>query len=236
MASTLRLVGRDAEIAELDREYRLASAGEFRVVLLVADPGLGKTRLAGDFMARKRDRAIGLSGCGHPLSATASFGIWGEALERYLRRLPTAEVRELCGGFTDDLGTLLHTLAALSGPASESTPSRLRLLGGLAAVLFNLTRVRPVIVLLDDAHEADPSSWEALGYFACNLSDARLLALVAVRPFELSENVVATEVLRHLEQDGFLRRLELHRLDTNALGDLARMVVGDEMPSHALLD
>ena len=50
-----RLVGRDAEIAELGRAYRRAAAGEFSSVLLLADPGIGKTRLARESWERLAD-------------------------------------------------------------------------------------------------------------------------------------------------------------------------------------
>jgi DNA-binding CsgD family transcriptional regulator len=234
--STPKLVGRATEIAELDEEYRAAAAGAFRVALVVGDPGMGKTRLAREFLARKRDRATGLSGRGHALGSMASFGIWCEALERHLRELRQEEVRALCDGFTDDLATLLRTVAAVRGLPTEQQPSRPRLLGGLAVLLSNLAKARPVVLLLDDAHDADPSSWEALGYLARDISDARLLAIVTVRPFDLSENPVATDVLRRLDQDGLLRRLELKGLDSGMIGDLAQAVLGDRTLSSALLE
>src|SRR5262245_44744478 len=46
-----RVVGRAAELAELEGERRRAAAGEFRCVLLQAEPGVGKTRLASEFLA-----------------------------------------------------------------------------------------------------------------------------------------------------------------------------------------
>ena len=45
-----RAVGRAAELAGLEHERRLAIAGEFRVVLLLAEPGIGKTQLAREFL------------------------------------------------------------------------------------------------------------------------------------------------------------------------------------------
>src|SRR5436190_1079392 len=99
MAPTSKFVGRAAEIRQLDTEYRRAAAGEFRAVLLVADAGLGKTRLAREFLARKRDRSIGLFARGYPFGAASSFGIWSEALDRYLRGVSPEEVCQLCGGF-----------------------------------------------------------------------------------------------------------------------------------------
>src|SRR5437660_3036465 len=119
MPSTIRLVGRATEIGELEKELHRASKGEFRCVLLSADPGIGKTRLAAELMARSRRRAIGLSARAYPLGRTASFGLWAEALDRHLRGMPPDKVSSLCGGFLEDLAVLLRSVAAVHG----STPT-----------------------------------------------------------------------------------------------------------------
>ena len=50
MPWTTRLVGRSAEAAELERQYKRAAEGEFRSVVVLADPGIGNTRLAREFL------------------------------------------------------------------------------------------------------------------------------------------------------------------------------------------
>ena len=51
----------------------------------------------------------------------------------------------------------------------------------LTVVLANLAREQPVVVLLDDMHLADASSWETLDYVARNMLDDRVLVLVCAR-------------------------------------------------------
>ncbi|MGH9001552.1 MAG: AAA family ATPase, partial [Acidimicrobiia bacterium] len=101
------LVGRSAELAELEAGLDRASAGEFRMVLLLADAGMGKTRLARELLDRRAGGALGLSARGHALGGTTSFGLWAEAIEGHLRGLDPGEVADLCGGLVDDLGGLL---------------------------------------------------------------------------------------------------------------------------------
>ena len=59
-----------------------------------------------------------------PLGATASFGLWADALERHLRRLGRDEISELCGGYVDDLASLLRSVAALRGRAPDDGTAR----------------------------------------------------------------------------------------------------------------
>ena len=90
-----RIVGRGREIAELDGQWQRAAAGEFRFVLVVGEPGMGKTRLAAEALEDRRRASIELSARAHPLGDTASFGLWVEALERQLRTLAKDQKVEL---------------------------------------------------------------------------------------------------------------------------------------------
>ena len=59
-----RLVEREVELATLEDERRRVVCGELRCVLLTADSGVRKTRLATEFLARNRGRCVALSARG----------------------------------------------------------------------------------------------------------------------------------------------------------------------------
>jgi class 3 adenylate cyclase/DNA-binding CsgD family transcriptional regulator len=225
------VVGREEELAALEAELARCRARGFRAVLVSGEPGVGKTRLANELLSRHRDRVLGLHGRAHPLGATSSFGLWAEALEGHLRDLNPFEVSELCGGFLDDLAVVLRSVAAARGSVPEREPPRARLLEGLAVLLGELGRTRPVVAFLDDAHWADASSWEALQYFARNLPDSPLLVVIAARPAELGEQPLPVQVILGLEQDGALERLALGPLDAEGIAALARGVTTREPPA-----
>jgi class 3 adenylate cyclase len=222
-------------MALLDGEKQRSLAGEFRCVLLSGDPGVGKTRLANEFLARQDKTTPTLLARAYPFSSTASFGVWGEALDRHLRGFGQEEVSQVCGGFLDDLAGLLRSVARARGSAPDQEPPRLRLLEGLAALLENLEREAPLVLFLDDMHLADASSWEALAYLARNLSDTRILVIVAARLGELADQHAANEVLFGLEQEALLSKVVLPPLDREAVGQLAEEAIGNE-PSEALVN
>ena len=141
-----QLVGRRHELEILEAEFTRVQADEMRCVLLVGDAGVGKSRLTAEFVSRAHQSALTLSARAYPLGATASFGLWIEALEGHLRHLTPHDVAAVCGGFLDDLAGLLRSVAAVRGSVPEQEPSRLRLMEALAVMLANLSRDQPVVV------------------------------------------------------------------------------------------
>ena len=227
-----RLVGRERELADLDAAYETAAAGTFQCVLLLADPGVGKTRLVQEVLDRHDDRALGLWARGHPLRDTASFGLWAEAFERHLRDLPPEEVFDLCDGLPHDLAGILRSAAVLNGAdadAGGADAARPRLLEGIGALVANLSARRPLIVVLDDIHQADPSSWDVLHYLAHRPVGEGVLVIAPARSGELGRQPVAMRVLLDLEQQNVLHRMALGPLSDAAVRELAEDFLGEHV-------
>ncbi len=223
-------IGRDPQLDRLEAELADATRGRLRVVLVLGEAGVGKTRLTSEFVRRHRDGLVALSARAYPLGATASLGLWVEALEPTLRTFSPTEVTELCGGHLEDLAALLPSARAAWGRSAPVEPPRIRLLGALARLLEELARPSAVVVTLDDVHLADGSSWEALNYLARNLVDSPLLILLVARPSELAAHPVAGEVVRALEQEGLLTRLAVSPLSSAEVRDLAAELVRGQVP------
>jgi DNA-binding CsgD family transcriptional regulator/tetratricopeptide (TPR) repeat protein len=228
------LVGRGEELARLAEEMSRAAAGELRVVLLVGEAGVGKSRLARELLAGA-DASIGLFARAHALAATAPLGLWTEAIDPFLQERSEAEVVELCGGVLDDLASLFFSVARVRGSVPEREPPLPRLLQGLAHVLRGLSQQAPLVVVLDDAHFGDASSWESLRFLARHLDDARLLVVLTGRPADLSDHELAAQVLFELDQDGFLVRLGLAPLARGEMRQLSEAVIDAPAPA-ALVD
>lgn len=224
----LQFVGRMEEQALLEDELATAATGRLRIVLLTGEPGIGKTRLAGELAARSRRTALTLAARAYPLGATASLGLWVEALEGHLRAIGPEEVRTVCGTGAADLAALLPAVAAAGIRPPDVEPPRLRLLGGLASLLTELSAAAPLLVTLDDVHWADGSSWEALNYLAHNLTDRPILIVLTARTAELSREQVASSVVLGLEQEGYLTRRTLDPLGSADLRRLAVAATGRE--------
>jgi class 3 adenylate cyclase/DNA-binding CsgD family transcriptional regulator len=231
-----RFIGRGREMALLEGELDRAADGAFRAVLLVGEPGMGKTSLTTELLAHHADAVVGLSARAYPLGATASLGLWVEALDGHLRSLEPEEIADLCGPAASDLAALLPGVAATGVPVPATEPPRARLLGAVANLLTRLAADAPIVAVLDDIHWADGSSWEALSYLAHNLTGCRVLLVLAARPVELAAHDVAAQVLLGLEQEGYLKRLELTPLAAGEVAELAQAYVGEDNVADALVE
>jgi ATP/maltotriose-dependent transcriptional regulator MalT len=207
-----------------------AEGHHLRIALLLGDAGVGKTRLASEFVARQEDRVLALSARAYPLGATASLGLWVEALERRLRTFSDEDLLQMCAGHVEDLAALLPSVSAAARIQPDGERPRIRLLGALARLLQGLCERCPVIVTLDDVHLADGSSWEALNFLSRNLADSRLFILLAARPAELREHPMAGDVVRALEQEGLLTRIPVGPLAPDDVRVLAAELVQAPVP------
>ena len=85
------MVGRATEVRELVAELTRAKAGECRTVLILGEPGVGKTRIGAELLDLHRNGVTGRSGAIRS-APTASLGLWTEAIERHLHGLDAQDI------------------------------------------------------------------------------------------------------------------------------------------------
>jgi DNA-binding CsgD family transcriptional regulator/type II secretory pathway predicted ATPase ExeA len=207
--STRRLVpGRVQEFCALQAERQRSAQGELRVALVLGEAGLGKTRLAAEVLPRGSESATGLIARNSRLRDIPPFAPWAAALGRYDDGRGTDRACRACGGR----------------------------LGGLAGLLAKASTDRPVVVVLDDAHQCHDAVWEMLLRLAWESPDCRLLVVVTARPAELARHQTATEVLQILEQEALVSRLALAPLSRTDVEELAAATLGPDRVPEALVD
>ncbi|MGH2955845.1 MAG: ATP-binding protein, partial [Solirubrobacterales bacterium] len=176
------LLERESEFVELDSLVAAAARGDGAAMLIEGPPGIGKTALRRT--AETLGEQIGLS----VLSAQ------GGELER---RLPWAVIRDLLGppmrkADEGERKALLSGAAALASPVLAETAAEhqtvsdqlAEVLHGLFWLTSNLSQRSALLLAVDDAHWADPASFDFLVYLAQRVSDLPVLLLVAGRPAE----------------------------------------------------
>lgn len=172
-------VGRATELARLREVWSSVSGGHGgRQVVVHGDAGIGKTELLREWLATlPADGALVGFGCCHPYRDQPSLTPVAQALRQVL---DTATGHGLLTGHTRD-GAAYREL--YSGLLRDGTPGRSAdsTCAALATVLADLAGARPVVLVLDDLHWADPMLLDAMAALADRLHAERVLLVGAGR-------------------------------------------------------
>jgi DNA-binding CsgD family transcriptional regulator len=181
MSAAEVLVGRDAELRSLERALEAQDGGESRALGIVGEPGIGKSRLLGELGRRAAGRGhVVLAGRASELERDVPFALWVDALDDHIGRHGAALVEGMAADELADLAVALPALARITAEAPAAVVERHRVARAVRGMLTRLAAARPVTLLLDDVHWADPASADVIALLVHRPPDgAVLLALTA---------------------------------------------------------
>ena len=183
------LLEREAELEAIADLLRDVHDGRGRALVLDGDAGTGKTSLV-DAAAReaKRDGFRVLSARGEELEREFAFGLVRQLFGPLRRRLSPAEVDELLSGAAALAGPLLGWRAGeLAMTIDASEPA----FHGLYWLTVDLAELNPLLLLVDDAHQADRASARWLFYLARRIESVRVGIIVARRPGQMPDDALS---------------------------------------------
>ncbi len=198
-------IGRDFELRRLEEFARQARRGKPRVVTLVGDPGVGKTRSANELIRRVEGEFRVQRGYCESYGGVAplqpflgmvrqQFDLAGIGSGEEAASLVEAGLREL--GLEKHLSEFLSLLA----PGEVATP----VAGGddavataLSDLFLTLARRHPMLVFIDDWQWIDDASRKVVDILTRSLTDEPMLVLISSRVIDPVAPVVAgeTEIL-----------------------------------------
>lgn len=236
---TSPLVGRDDELARLTGVLERARAGEARAVIVAGDAGVGKTRTLDEVAGRAAaagttvltGHCVDLGDVGLPyLPFTEILGVLA-ADERFAPVLAAHPVAgRLLGGGADD-GSAPTRTGGGSG--------RLRLFEDVAALLTELARAAPLLLVLEDLHWADQSSRDLLRFLLSRgvlqrptggAPGHRLAVFASYRADDLHRRHPLRPLLAELVRLPAVERLELRPLPDADVARLVRSLRGRPLP------
>lgn len=217
-------VGRERELAELTAGLDDALAGHGRLFLLAGEPGIGKSRLAEELMARAvACGAQVLVGRCWEAGGAPAYWPWVQSLRAYVRRADPAALRAQLGPEAADLAQLLPELREIVGdpPPAESEGARFRLFDSLAAFIKLVAAAQPLVLVLDDLHAADEPSLLLLQFVARELGRSRVMILGAYRDVDPTLTDPLRATLAELAREPLTRKVPLGGL---AESDVTRFI------------
>jgi pimeloyl-ACP methyl ester carboxylesterase/DNA-binding SARP family transcriptional activator len=225
------LVGRQVELDLLRQAWQRVREGTGRLVGVVGEPGVGKSRLTHEFLALPEVTGFTVLECGGmELDANVSYHV--------IKKL----LRGLCGiGDTDGAADALDKLekkvvehaldARLVPPLAfvldlqigdaewaglDGSERRRRVRAAVRTLLSSESRRKPIALLVEDLHWADSESASVVRKIAESISAHRILLLVTYRP----------EYPRSRLGDGHLQVINLQPLGTSESTALLESILG----------
>ncbi len=156
--SPSRLVGRDEQLASLQKGWRAALSGQRQIVFVVGEAGIGKTRLIDEFVSRVDDGEVGVC------------------------RVDCSQAQHAAGGFSP-VRELWRALASMSPATTAAADDAVHADAAerLCRQVEERAGEQPMIVVVENVQWADVTTIEALSRLAYSRLPARLLVLASYR-------------------------------------------------------
>jgi class 3 adenylate cyclase len=229
-------VGREREMERLLAGLEDALAGRGRVLMLVGEPGIGKTRTAQELLTYARLRgAYVLVGRSHEGEGAPPYWPWVQMARGYIAEKGAKDVALEMGAGAADMANVLPELREIIPDLAPDRPgdpeeARFRYFDSTATFLKNAARKHPLVLFLDDLHWADKPSLLFLQFLARELAGARILVVGTYRDVELSRRHPLSQVLADLAREGFMERISLRGLTESDVGRFIEMTASVQAP------
>jgi DNA-binding SARP family transcriptional activator/tetratricopeptide (TPR) repeat protein len=215
----LQLLEREQELQALDVRIDAVCRGSGQLVRVEGAAGVGKTRLLA--AARGHAQRAGmrvLAARGSELEREFAYGVVRQLFERVLTSADKTERDDLLAGAARQVRVLFDQVDT---PVDGGDIS-FALLHGLFWLTANLAQ-RPLMLVIDDLHWADPPSLRFLAYLMTRLDGLPLLLAVALRP---AEPVVDPYLVAQVATDPLATVVRPAPLSEGASAHVVRAVLG----------
>ncbi len=213
-------------MAELRAGLAGAMGGRTQIFLLTGEAGIGKTRIATEIAAEAASRGM-LAVWGRCCEGAGAPPYW--PMTQVVRALTTGFDQErlaaMLGGAAPEIARLAgDSVAAVASSAEgkdDAQQLRFRLFDAFATLLASFARERPLLIVLDDLHDADETSWLMLRFAVREIHDAPVMIVATYREAEVRRSEGLVRVLSDLYRSG--RQLPLAGLSE---AEVAQVVAG----------
>lgn len=219
------VVGRDAVTEQLRAAYESASAGRRQLVFIRGEAGIGKTTVVQAFVAK------------------VPWSTWGQCVEHYgigepyeplldaLTRLVRQNgAQRVIRPFETYAPSWVAQLPGFGRAAHFTGTSRERMLRELTDAMEAITAEEALVVVIEDLHWSDASTFDWIASFAQRPEPARILIICTLRPSAVDERIDALRVKK------VSREIELGGLSEAAVEEYtAELYPGDTATIAALV-
>ena len=227
-------VGRSAALDKLSRAFRETLSGRGRIVLLVGEPGIGKTRTAEEQLSRVSGRADAFVGRCFEGEGAPAYWPYVQLLRKICEGLDDPDLAAVLQGAGPDLVHLVPEIAPRIQNARPTEPldgdqARFRLFDSVSGFLSRCAARRPLVLALDDLHWADSDSLLLTGFLANALRDVPVMIIATYRDVDVRREHPLASLLGDLARVANCARIALSGLELDEVANLIRSGTGQEL-------
>ena len=228
-------VGRDAELGQLHGAFDNALSGEGSLAVVVGEPGIGKTSLCSQLTTYVALRGgVTLQGhCFGEGSGSMPYLPFMEVLRAYAMEQEPDALRDQLGSNAGELAKIVieirERLGVSPNPPGDPEEDRYRLMQAVASTVRSAASVRPLLILLEDLHNADKGTLDMLTHVARNLKSARLLIVGTYRDVEVHRGHPLSEALTELRRVTSISRIGLRGLNVDEVQRMMSSIAVQEV-------
>jgi ABC-type oligopeptide transport system substrate-binding subunit/DNA-binding SARP family transcriptional activator len=217
------LVGRERELAFLNRRWQEAEAGRGGLVLVSGEAGVGKTRLVEEFAhSRSWQGTRVLCGRCYEFERMLPYQPLAEALRTTLPALTSSAPGDLPAWILREIARLVPEVLEArpdleATPAIRSDEERARLFDGVTRFVVALAAHETQLIVLEDLHWATASTLQLVHYLVRHLVEHPVLLVGTLRPEAVGRQHPLWALQQQLEREGLAESLPLSRLSPAAV-------------------
>jgi tetratricopeptide (TPR) repeat protein/ribosomal protein L40E len=229
-------VGREPELKQLQSAFDGAMSGQGALMMVMGEPGIGKTALCeqlSTYVTLRGGRTL-VGHCYEEGSLSLPYLAFVEALRSYVLSREVKDLREELGTGAADVARIVseirERLKVKPRPQKDPEEERYRLLQAVTSFLTNAAAVQPLLVVLEDLHDADKGTLDMLTHVSRNLAGARLLIVGTYRDIEVDRSHPLSAALAELRRVSTYGRVLLRGLNADEVRRMLESITRESVP------
>ena len=228
-------IGRNVEMGQLSRALAGAELGQVQTVFITGEAGIGKTRLAQQFVTKAKSCGWNIwKSNADSVGDRVSFAMLLEVFQTAVSQLSPNEREALAREFPT-IGTLLPGFRIRQPHIeNDSRWDKIHAFEMFRSVAVHLTQQSPVIVWFDDFPESDGETMDWLHYFVRREPQVRMLFLATCRTPITNPVPEYRQLYTALSRHHQLREIKLKPFNSSETELLVKGIVSGEVEATVL--
>jgi tetratricopeptide (TPR) repeat protein len=229
-------VGRESELKQLQTAFNGAMSGQGALMMVMGEPGIGKTALCeqlATYVTLRGGRTL-VGHCYEEGSLSLPYLAFVEAMRSYILSREVKDLREELGTGATDVARIVseirEKLKVKPRPQKDPEEERYRLMQAVTSFLTNAACVQPLLIVLEDLHDADKGTLDMLTHVSRHLSGARLLITGTYRDVEVDRSHPLSAALADLRRISTYGRVILRGLNADEVRRMLEGITREEIP------